>query len=299
MDEAVVYALETGGDVTALHNHIQHIRHNKSYPLRIQQYTLHTWNPDCDDQVFLAGIQAGFDMCEQIYNVPDWQDKSFPTNSGAPSKIVFYLRMALLEVDGRLYGLMDCLEEKENPEAILIEIKNSKRWSSPQNKDAAARIQAYKDGYALLTGASLMDIELTFGELYFDGEGLPRNSRNLHRFVADFSIIIKGNQLYYESEFCLVELAAYLLNWLAKAENQDFIYQSVEFEDVGLVWIKRQNDGWTIGAINQVYEETTRFTLGQITYSLNDFLARLNTALVEKYYVNLEELTSELVSRIR
>ncbi|MCA9933926.1 MAG: hypothetical protein H6662_14280 [Ardenticatenaceae bacterium] len=153
MDEAVAYAMETEGKVNALRNHIQHVRFNTSYPLRIFQYTLHTWEPDYGDKDFIAGVQAGFDICEQIFNAPDWQEKSFSHSSGAPSKIVHYLRMALLDVDGYLYGLEECFEKKEDIEAIQIEIEGLGRLlrNRPNDRLRNARLQALKDGYDILT----------------------------------------------------------------------------------------------------------------------------------------------------
>lgn len=151
-DEAVAYAIDTGGDINVLHKHIQRIRHDRTCPLRILPHTFPTWEPDYEDQDFLAGIWAGCDAIEQIYNAPDWQIKPWPIASGAPSKVVHDLRIALLEIDGYLDGLQVCLENMENFEAIRFEIKDLKNYFSHGYRDRllGAKLQAIEDGYATL-----------------------------------------------------------------------------------------------------------------------------------------------------
>jgi hypothetical protein len=152
MDEAVAYAKETGGDTAALHRHIQRIRHERSYPLRIFQYIEPPWEPDYQDKDFLAGIQAGFDACEQIYGASDWEEIPFSVDLGAPSKIVHHLRIALLEVDGRIYGLEECFDYKDKLEELPDEIASWKRNTPPNHTGGMAHLKALQDGYALLTG---------------------------------------------------------------------------------------------------------------------------------------------------
>lgn len=154
MDEAVAYAIDTEGDIEALNDHIAHIRREKSYPLRILQHEVYTWEPDYENTEFLAGIQAGFDICKQIYSAPDWESKSYPISSGAPSKIVYLLRMALLEVDGRLDGLEICFENKENPKEIQSRIKDLRSYINRGYHDrlTITKLQAIEEGLAILIG---------------------------------------------------------------------------------------------------------------------------------------------------
>ena len=90
-------------------------------------------------------------------------------------------------------------------------------------------------------------------------------------------ISVDGQVLYSEVEFCLVEFAVQVLQWLqrAKATDQDFSYSSVESERPGLVWIVERNGKWQIGSICQEYSEEGLFTLDEIFAAVEAYVNKL------------------------
>lgn len=98
--------------------------------------------------------------------------------------------------------------------------------------------------------------------------------------VGKFSIHINDKELYEEVDFCLVEFAVQVCEWLNEAyRRDDFIYTSVESDEAGLVWIKKSDGMWRIGSVHQEYEELRLFKLDEIDSSLKLFVENLIDAI--------------------
>jgi len=92
-----------------------------------------------------------------------------------------------------------------------------------------------------------------FGNVRADGE-LRTKWDYLLRIVGDFALSVRGRVLYKEVDFCLVEFAVTLANWLSIATDArpDFVYTSLESETEGLVRFDRlSSDGWRVCAAYQ------------------------------------------------
>src|SRR6267142_2157664 len=85
-------------------------------------------------------------------------------------------------------------------------------------------------------------------------------------------------------EFCLVEFAMHISKWLREVTitNEDFVYESMESDEGGLVWIKRSGLGWRIGSVHQAYEEQKEFRLEEISIAVKEYSARLSEELFNK-----------------
>ncbi|MTD13461.1 hypothetical protein GIS00_05815 [Nakamurella sp. YIM 132087] len=69
--------------------------------------------------------------------------------------------------------------------------------------------------------------------------------------VATFRLYVAGRLIVSEPEFTIVELRTELLRWLADPSG-DFEFLTVEHDEPGLVWIRRQPSGqWRVGSIWQ------------------------------------------------
>ena len=134
-----------------------------------------------------------------------------------------------------------------------------------------------------------------------DATNLKEPQQLLLGIIGNFAVRVGEKPLYQEAEFCLVEFAMQITKWLSEVTitNEDFVYTSLESEEVGLVWIKRSGAAWRIGSIHQEYEEYKEFSLEEISNAVEEYRARLSEELFRKLgiSVNLQARTiKELVS---
>ncbi|MGH7604379.1 MAG: hypothetical protein ACRENK_10330, partial [Gemmatimonadaceae bacterium] len=96
-----------------------------------------------------------------------------------------------------------------------------------------------------------------FRNIHFDGNMQTRIDAIL-RIVGDFALWVGDRKVYQEVEFCLVEFAVALGDWLAVVSDDgpNFVYTSVESETEGLVRFTLANSGnWRISAAYQDSQE--------------------------------------------
>lgn len=112
--------------------------------------------------------------------------------------------------------------------------------------------------------------------------------------VGDFSITVHDKVLYKEKEFCLVEFAVQATQWLKDAAytGADFSYTSMESENEGLIRIKKDNQGWSVSALYQEYQEANSFSFAEISKAINDYVCNLERLLPD----NLKDKVNELLS---
>jgi len=139
-------------------------------------------------------------------------------------------------------------------------------------------------------------IEFRFENLRLDGEALHTDWDVLLRLVADFSIVAPPAPipLYQEEEFCVVEFAMQMTQWLANLHRHptDFSYNSMESDETGLVSIHKQQNGWKVGALHQDYSEDRLFSLEEIESVVAAFVARLKDEVREKFRHDISHLVS-------
>jgi hypothetical protein len=101
-------------------------------------------------------------------------------------------------------------------------------------------------------------IALRFKNAYLEGAIRDRNDL-LVGVSADLEILVDGRVLFREPDFAIVELRTALAAWLRDGftAGEDFVHESVEHDEPGLVWIRRSEDGsgWHVGSIWQEYVE--------------------------------------------
>lgn len=71
--------------------------------------------------------------------------------------------------------------------------------------------------------------------------------------VADFEIMVREQVVYHEVLFPIVELRVALDRWVKNgSKSPDFEFVSMESDEVGLVWLRRQPSGnWRVGSVHQ------------------------------------------------
>ncbi len=98
-------------------------------------------------------------------------------------------------------------------------------------------------------------IEIRFSGAHVDRPVIRSRFDLLLGVVALIEIWIGNRLLYREEEFPIVELRAALTEWLAVGflSRQDFEFQSMESDEVGLLWLRHDPLGWRIGSIHQEF----------------------------------------------
>ena len=107
---------------------------------------------------------------------------------------------------------------------------------------------------------------------------------------ADFFVLVNSKILYSESYFCIVEFASALFKWLEKVDEtgEDFIYESMDSEEIGLVWIEANESVWRVGSVHQNHEETRTFNLDEVRNASKKFFFELSNSMLTKFNINLE-----------
>lgn len=125
-------------------------------------------------------------------------------------------------------------------------------------------------------------MNFVFSNVHLDGE-IRSKWDVLLRIVGDFAIIVRDRPLYQEVEFCLVEFAVALANWLATADDggPDFVYTSMESATEGLVRFTRIEHGiWRISAAHEPYDEHVQLTTEQVRATAGAYIHELRGALL-------------------
>jgi hypothetical protein len=139
-------------------------------------------------------------------------------------------------------------------------------------------------------------IDFRFENLRLDGDALSTDWDVLLRIVADFAIIARPAPIpiYQEQEFCVVEFAMQITQWLgtARRHTTSFSYSSTESDEIGLVSLHKQPDGWKIVALHQDYAEDRLFSLEEIESSVASFVTRLKKEVQETFRYDISHLVS-------
>ena len=129
----------------------------------------------------------------------------------------------------------------------------------------------------------------TFDNVRFDQSAAEDYYAILLGVVGDFTITIAGKTLYVEEEFCLAEFAAEVAAWWRRLALMpcDFSYESIESDDIGLVWIREREGNWQIGGLDQEYEGNQTFPLEAIGKAIEDYIADLHHLLATRFALDL------------
>lgn len=112
--------------------------------------------------------------------------------------------------------------------------------------------------------------------------------------VATFEIEVDDRLLYSEVMFPIVELCAALKHWMAEAMTvrEPLEFQSMESDEAGLVWIRPQDGGWRIGALDQEYIEMATWSDDQIVEVGEKFIDDVRAWLLDTLGVDLDRALS-------
>lgn len=112
-------------------------------------------------------------------------------------------------------------------------------------------------------------------------EGL-RGSTLAHYLVdieADFRLWDGSSVIYEEPYFPVIELARALHVWMASATSDDFVFDSMSFEEPGAVVIVRDSAGWTFGSRLTPEVTSAPVSWQDIQEGIKEFVAKVRVDL--------------------
>lgn len=104
----------------------------------------------------------------------------------------------------------------------------------------------------------------------------------LLRAVGTFEVEVGGRQWYREEQFCLVEFAAALVEWLGSLEQapRDFVYTSLESAEPEILRFHLVgSEHWQLTARHEAYREERRFSTAEIRQAAAAFIATFRAHL--------------------
>jgi hypothetical protein len=110
--------------------------------------------------------------------------------------------------------------------------------------------------------------------------------------VATFSVVVNHQVIYEEELFAVVEFAINSQRWSSEAglTQEDFVYTSMDAEEEGLVWFRKQSDGWRVGSVFQQCDCTLALELREIQSSIDEYYASLRGAIKKQFGRDIKEL---------
>lgn len=122
-----------------------------------------------------------------------------------------------------------------------------------------------------------MKLELLVDRVYISPPGLAISDwlYALVNIEGDFAVRLPSGVLVEDTHWCVVELARDLRRWL-RAPDEDFVYTSMDDEEEGLLWFRREGpDAWRVGSVWQRFEAEETFPLSTLTGAARAFVERV------------------------
>ena len=122
-------------------------------------------------------------------------------------------------------------------------------------------------------------MQLTYDRLCADDLRGTTQADYLVDLDAHLQMLENGAVIFDEPAFPVVELARSLLSWLPRAENEDFEFDSMSFEERGTVFIRRTTAGWTFGSVLEPDATSRPVELADVVRCCRRFVDRVATDL--------------------
>jgi hypothetical protein len=118
-----------------------------------------------------------------------------------------------------------------------------------------------------------MTLRIEIGNLTSAINGEASLPELLLRITAKLEISADGATIYAEPDFPVVELAYHLQAWVKAGEKErpDFVLDSMESDEIGLVRIVKRDRGWSIGSCHEQFEPSI-MSLSEIDEAVISFV---------------------------
>jgi hypothetical protein len=118
----------------------------------------------------------------------------------------------------------------------------------------------------------MLTLERSYGELDEDWKVLLG-------IIGEFSLWVRGELVYWDGDFCLVEFAEQVRRWMDSEEPRaEFSYDSIESDQPGLIWFRKFGDRWIVGSIHQRSEALQSFHFKELEAAFEAYVERLLTS---------------------
>lgn len=96
---------------------------------------------------------------------------------------------------------------------------------------------------------------------------------------ATLSIWDGETRVYEEAAFPVAELAPSLRRWLVDPERGDFEFESMSFEEVGSVAIRRCTCGWVVNSVFAPTSASSPYEWDEVRQAVSNFISRIKDDL--------------------
>jgi len=142
-----------------------------------------------------------------------------------------------------------------------------------------------------ISGKRTETIAFEFSELSTDRPTLVEPWEVYLGIVGTFKVVSADKIIFSEQMFTVLELAVEMRLWQEydKRLNVDFIYRSMETDEIGLVWVKRQaDDGWVVGSTQNPVRSGV-LTDVELDRAILSFYSGLRRAVRREFDINIDE----------
>ena len=96
---------------------------------------------------------------------------------------------------------------------------------------------------------------------------------------GDLQILDDGHCVYEEPAFPVVELARSLLQWISEPGRGDFEFDSMSFEELGAVAVRRAESGWVFSSIFSPGSASSVVDWAEVERCIRSFVTRVEADL--------------------
>src|SRR5689334_2396034 len=122
-------------------------------------------------------------------------------------------------------------------------------------------------------------MEMTYDRLNTDSLRGATHTDYLIATDAQFRLADGDVPIYDEPGFPVVELARSLLSWLSDPGRDDFEFDSMSYEDVGAVTVRKTAAGWEFGSVFASDVVTAPVDWAEVVRCCQSFIARVEADL--------------------
>lgn len=139
----------------------------------------------------------------------------------------------------------------------------------------------------------MADLAISFADATFTRED-PRDRFDLALGVeATLALTVGDRLIYTEPMFPIVELRQALIAWMPTA-TADFEFMSMESDEPGLIWLRRQPSGlWRAGSILQDDIATQELDAAEVVDGCAEFVARVDGWVRDELGVEVSDVLGD------
>ena len=136
-------------------------------------------------------------------------------------------------------------------------------------------------------------MEMTYDRLSTDELRGTTQADYLISLDAHLRVLAGDTTLYDEPGFPVVELARALRSWLGDIDRDDFVFDSMSFEELGSVTVRQVAAGWQFGSIFASHTVSFPVDWSEVNHCCRTFIARVEADLLQLGINPVEVLSPE------